>query len=174
MSEPFLGEIRAFCGTFAPVGWAMCNGALLSIAQESALFALLGTTYGGDGVQTFGLPDLRGRAVINQGQGLGLSNYAMGEQVGVEAVTVTTTQMGGHSHTFAATTTAGTTPTPSQTVVLAATPAGFPIYDGVATAVSLAPNAVSIAGGSQPHDNRQPYLAITYIIATSGIFPSQS
>ena len=173
MSTPFLGEIRAFGGNFAPVGWAMCDGSLMSIANNNALFALLGTTYGGDGQSTFGVPDLRGRSVIHQGTGPGLSNYGMGELLGVESVTVGTAQMPGHPHSFSATTTAANSATPSASVVLAATASGFPIYDGAATPVGLAPTAVSTVGGSQPHDNRQPYLAITYIIALEGIFPSQ-
>jgi microcystin-dependent protein len=174
MSEPFLGEIRPFAGTFAIQGWAFCDGSLLPIAQNSALFSLIGTTYGGDGQITFALPDLRGRAVVHQGTGPGLSPYVPGEMVGQENVTVTTGQMAGHTHTAAATTAAASSPAPGPSVVLAATPGGFPIYDGTAAAVALATNAVSASGGTQPHENRQPYLALSYIIALEGIYPTQN
>jgi len=174
MSDPFVGEIRLFAGNFAPQGWLFCDGSLQSISQYSVVYALLGTTYGGDGQTTFALPDLRGRAVIHQGSGGGLSPYVMGQQAGTETVTLTTGQMPGHSHSFAGTTGAGNTPTPGPTVLLASTPAGFPIYDGVASPVSLSPQAVSSAGESLPHNNRQPYLAISYIIAMEGIYPSQN
>lgn len=174
MSESYVGEIRPFAGNFAPLGWALCNGALMPIADNTALFSLIGTTYGGDGINTFALPDLQGRALIHQGTGTGLSTYVMGERVGVENVTLTTAQMPGHTHTFGASNAAGTTATPGPTAVLAGTTAGYPIYDGTATPVALSAQAVTSAGGSLPHDNRQPYLAITYIISLFGIFPSQS
>jgi microcystin-dependent protein len=174
MSTAYVGEIRAFCGNFAPVGWALCDGSVLSIANYQVLFTLIGTTYGGNGTSTFALPDLRGRAVIHQGQGAGLSGYAMGQQAGAEMVTLSTAQMASHTHSFAATNTAGSTPSPSPTVILASTPSGFPIYDGSATPVALSPHAVTSAGASHPHNNRQPYLAITYIIALEGIYPSQN
>jgi len=172
MSESYIGEIRPFGGNFAPQGWALCDGSLLPISENSALFNLIGTTYGGDGQSTFGLPDLRGRALIHQGTGAGLSAYVLGEQVGAENVTVTTGQMASHSHSFAATNTAGNTAAPAPAVVFAATPSGLPIYDGAAAAVALSPGAVTTAGRSVPHANRQPYLAITYIISLFGIFPS--
>ena len=174
MSESYIGEIRPFAGNFAPRDWALCDGSLLPIDANQALFALIGTTYGGNGQTTFGLPDLRGRALIHEGTGAGLSPYTIGQQIGAENVTVTTGQMASHPHSFAGTTTAGNTPTPSPTVVLAATPSGYPIYDGAATPVALSPQAVTSAGGSTPHNNRQPYLAITYIISLAGIFPSRS
>jgi microcystin-dependent protein len=173
MSESYVGEVRPFAGNFAPVGWALCDGSLLDIANNQVLFTLIGTTYGGNGQTTFALPDLRGRALIHQGRGNGLSAYTIGQQVGAENVTLTTTQMAGHPHTFAGTASEATTQTPSPTVVLASAPAERPIYDGTATPVGLSPRAVSFAGGSQPHNNRQPYLAITYIISLLGIFPSQ-
>ena len=174
MSETFLGEIRPFAGTFAIQGWAFCDGSLLSIAQNSALFSLIGTTYGGDGQTTFALPDLRGRALVHQGTGPGLSPSVPGEMAGQETVTVTPGQMAGHTHTVGATTAAASTPTPGPSVVLAATPSGSPIYDGTAAAIALAPNAVSASGGTQPHENRQPYLALSYIIALDGIYPTQN
>jgi len=174
MSIAYVGEIRPFAGNFAPVGWALCDGSLLPIANYTVLFQLIGTTYGGNGQTTFALPDLRGRAVIHQGTGTGLSPYVMGQQVGLETVTLAAAQMASHTHSFAGTTAAGNTPTPSPSGVLASTPSGSPIYDGSATAVALSPQAVTSAGGSRPHNNRQPYLAITYIIATEGLYPSQS
>lgn len=174
MSESYIGEIRAFAGNFAPQGWALCDGSLLSIASNTALFSLIGTTYGGDGQTTFGLPDLRGRALIHQGTGAGLSPYTIGEQIGTETATLNAALMPSHTHSFAATTAAGNTQTPGPSVVLASTPSGFPIYDGTANPVALAPGAVSSVGGSVPHNNRQPYLAITYIISLEGIYPSRS
>jgi len=173
MSESYVGEIRPFAGNFAPVGWALCDGSLLSIADNQVLFTLIGTTYGGNGQTTFGLPDLRGRALIHQGTGSGLSSYTIGEPVGVENVTLTAGQMAGHTHSFAGTTTGGNASAPSPTVGLAATPTGFPIYEATGTSVALSPRAVATAGGSQPHNNRQPFLAVTYIISLFGIFPSQ-
>lgn len=174
MSEAYVGEIRPFAGNFAPAGWALCDGSLLPIADNQALFALIGTTFGGNGQTTFGLPDLRGRCPIHQGTGAGLSPYTIGQPVGVETVTLTTAQMASHTHSFGGTTAAGNTPTPGATVVPASTPSGFPIYDGTANPVALSSQAVTTAGGSTPHDNRQPYLAITYIISLFGIFPSQN
>jgi microcystin-dependent protein len=173
MSESYVGEIRPFAGNFAPAGWALCDGSLLPIADNQVLFTLIGTTYGGDGQTTFGLPDLRGRALIHQGSASGLATYTIGEPVGAESVTISTGQMANHAHSFGGTTTAGNASTPDPTVILAATAAGFPIYDGTATPVALSPRAVSTAGGSQPHNNRQPFLAVTYIISLFGIFPSQ-
>ena len=173
MTDCYVGEVRPWGGTFAPVGWALCDGTLMSISNNQVLFTLIGTTYGGDGVNTFALPNLQGRCVIHQGQGPGLSNYIIGQPIGAETVTVTTAQMGAHTHSFSATNGAATTPTPGITVVLATSPAALPIYDGTATPVSLSPNSTTPAGGSVPHDNRQPYLAVTYIIAMEGIFPSQ-
>jgi microcystin-dependent protein len=174
MSDQYLGEVRPFGGNFAPEGWALCNGALLSINSYTALFSLIGTTYGGDGQSTFGLPNLQGRALIHVGSGAGLSTYVMGEQVGVETVTISAATMPSHQHSFGASGGGGTTPTPGPGVVLAGTPTGNPIYDGTVTPVALSGAAVTTAGGSTPHDNRQPYLAITYIIALSGVFPSQN
>jgi microcystin-dependent protein len=173
MTQCYIGEIRPFAGNFAPLGWAFCDGSLQAISNYPALFNLIGTTYGGDGQTTFGLPDLRGRAVIHQGQGTGLSQYVMGERLGTESVTVSTTQMANHTHSFGATTTAGNSATPGPTVILASSPTGHPIYDGAASPIALSGQAVTMAGGSLPHENRQPYQAITYIIALEGIYPSQ-
>lgn len=174
MSEPYVGEIRPFAGNFAPAGWALCDGSLLPIADNTTLFNLIGTIYGGDGQQTFALPDLRGRALIHQGAGPGLSGYTIGQQVGAENVALGVASMPSHPHSFGGTTAAGNTPTPGPTTVLAGTPSGFPIYDGTASPIGLSPQAVTTVGGSVPHNNRQPYLAITYIISLFGIYPSQS
>ena len=118
MTQNYIGEIRPFAGNFAPFGWALCDGSLQSIANYSALFSLIGTTYGGDGQTTFGLPDLRGRALIHQGTAAGLSQYVIGERIGVETVTVGVAQMPAHTHSFAATNTAGNSPTPRTTAQL--------------------------------------------------------
>jgi microcystin-dependent protein len=174
MSEPYLGQVIAVGFNFAPVNWALCQGQLLPISQYTALFQLLGTTYGGDGVSTFGLPDLRGRAALGMGQGSGLQSYVLGQLGGVESVTLTANQFAGHTHTVQAATTA-TTPTPGSGVVLGTPAAATSIYATTGTPATLASSAVSpAAGGGGPHENRQPSLTINYIIALFGIFPSQS
>jgi microcystin-dependent protein len=173
MSEPYLGEIRMFGGNFAPIGWALCQGQLLPISENDALFTLIGTTYGGDGQSTFGLPDLQGRAPIHAGQGAGLSNYTPGEKGGAETVTLTVQQIPVHSHQLAASTGAGTTANPGANV-LAAGPSGALYVDGVTPTDALAGSALTPVGGSQPHENLMPYVAITYIICLNGLFPSQS
>ena len=177
MADPFVGEIRIFGGTFAPVGWALCQGQLLPIAQNQALFSLLGTTYGGDGRVTFALPDLRGRVVMGFGQGPGLSNYAQGEQGGAEMVTLTIQQMPAHSHTVAATQTQSTTDpkgaVPAQT--LGPTPGQAPkVYGAVPDATTMNNGMIGQTGGGVPVGVRQPFLVINYIIALQGIYPSRS
>ena len=170
MANPFVGEIKVFAGNFAPQNWALCNGQLLSVAQNTALFSLIGTYYGGNGTTTFALPDLRGRAVVHQG-----GSAVIGQQAGAETVTLITTNLPSHSHAFNATNSAGTTATPSAGVALAAPPAGESIYNNsTSNPVALAPQAVGSSGGGTPHDNRQPYLGINYIIALFGIFPSRN
>ena len=171
MSEPFLGEIRAVGFNFAPVGWAMCNGQLLSIAQNTALFSLLGTTYGGNGTTTFALPDLRGRVGIHQGQGPGLSPYVIGQVAGTETVTLIAQQMPQHNHVVNASGAAGTATRPT-TAVLAKTTA--PAYAPASDGTVMAANMIGTAGGNQPHSNIQPYLAVNFIIALEGIFPSRN
>ena len=175
MSEPFVGQVIAVGFNFAPVGWALCQGQLLPISQNAALFSLLGTTYGGDGQSTFGLPDLRGRAALGMGQGSGLQPYVLGQPGGVESVTLTANQFASHTHALQAAATA-TTPTPGSGVVLGTPAAATPIYaTGAGIGTTLAPSAVSPAtGGGGPHENRQPSLTINYIISLFGIFPSQS
>ena len=170
--DPFIGQIILVAGNFAPGGWAQCNGQLLSIAQNSALFSILGTTYGGDGVTTFGLPDLRGRVPVHPGQGQGLSNYTLGEKAGAENVTLTIQQMPIHGHGF--------TPGCSTDPPNAQTPEnGVPAQlDNQVFATepnaAMRPGNSSNAGGSQPHSNLQPYLCVNFIIATQGIFPTRS
>lgn len=166
---PFLGQIQMFAGNFAPAGWMFCEGQLLPIADNDALFTLIGTMYGGDGVQTFALPDLRGRVLVSAGQASGLSNYVLGQTGGVEAVTLTQAQMPGHAHPLFADSLSGTSDTPAGLV-----PADGP--DGVRSfgdnlVSAMGANAVSNVGGGQPHNNVKPYLAIRYIIAVQGIFP---
>ncbi len=170
--EPFLGTIMLFGGNFAPRGWVFCNGQLLSISQNSALFALLGIAYGGDGINTFAVPDLRSRVPIHQGQGPGLSNYSMGQQAGTETVTLTSNQMPFHTHAVAVSSNDATTGTPSPSVTLGV--AASEIYIADAADGAMNAQSIGLAGGSQPHDNLQPYLALNYVIATEGIFPSRN
>lgn len=176
--ENYLGEIRIFAGNFAPQGWLFCQGQLLAINQNNALYALLGTTYGGDGQNTFGLPDLRGRAIVGAGQGPGLSPYQIGQAAGQESVTLTTPQLPVHQHpvqgSVRAITGAAGQASPSQAYF---GDKGGSTYQSGASTGALAPNAVSgqtnPTGDGQPHANLQPLLATNYIIATEGIFPSQ-
>ena len=174
MASPFLAEIKMFAGNFAPRGYAFCSGQILSIAQNTALFSLLGTTYGGNGQTTFALPDLRGRVPIHPGQGPGLSLYNLGEQGGAETVTLIATQIPAHTHALNVNTGAGTNAAPAANEVLAASTARDKLYTTAAPNATLAPQAVGTAGGSQPHTNIQPYLSVNFIIALQGIFPSRN
>ncbi len=181
MASPYIGEIKMFAGTFAPRGYVFCNGSLLSIAAYTALFALLGTTYGGNGQTTFAVPDLRGRLPLHQGQGAGLSNRVIGEAAGSETVTLNATQIPVHNHALAATTNAGTSPSPSASVVLArpvdslATPVLYTVPGTqTITQQAMASTAIAAAGSSQPHTNMMPTQAINFIIAVEGIFPSRN
>ena len=169
MADPFIAEIRIFPSNFAPQGWAFCNGQLLPIAQNTALFSLLGTTYGGDGHTVFALPDLRDRFPMHPGQGPGLSLRDLGETGGSATVTPAATQMPTHTHAPAGSSLAAETATPSATVLPAATAA--PVYGPLTDPVSLAAEALAPAGGGQPHENRQPYLALNFCIALQGIYP---
>lgn len=171
--EPFLGQIILVGFNFAPQGYATCDGQLLSIAQNTALFSLLGTTYGGNGQTTFALPDLRGRTPIHQGQGPGLSNRAIGESSGTEATTLITSNLPAHTHTLNAVSEVGTVGAPAG-AFLAATGSFDPEYRPSGTTVQLAPQSVGITGGSQPVNNMQPYLVLNYAIALEGIFPSRN
>ncbi len=171
MSEAFLGSIRLVGFNFAPVDWALCQGQLLPISQNTALFSLIGTYFGGDGVQTFGLPDLRGRVAISQGQGPGLSSYTQGQTGGFETVTLNSAQAPAHTHTLmAATNTTGYNHGPG--LALGAPAAAVRMY-GASSPTSLAPTSIGSFGSGNPHENRQPYLGLNYIIALAGIYPSQ-
>jgi microcystin-dependent protein len=175
--SPFLGEIYMFAGNFAPRGWAFCNGQLLSISQNSALFAVLGTTYGGNGVTVFALPNLQSRVPMHAGQGPGLSNRVQGEAAGAETATIGLTQLPAHSHavTLNASTGPANTANPDA-AVMAASEAGL-YATGVAPGVVMGGTSVSLgnsAGGNTPHPNVQPYQAINFIIALEGIFPSRN
>jgi microcystin-dependent protein len=172
MSDPFLGEIRMFAGNFAPVGWEFCNGQLLSIAENDALYNLLGTTYGGDGVNTFGMPDLRGRTPMHQGTGNGLSTRILGEITGAESVTLTAAQLPAHYHPVHACSGVGTLATPGGNV-WGASSTGEKQYTLNAPNVAMAPACTTTVGGGQPHENMMPYQAVSFIIATQGIYPSQ-
>ena len=177
--DPFIGEIR-MCGfNFAPVGWALCDGQMLPISQNQALFALLGTTFGGNGTTTFGLPDLRSRVPIHQGQGIGLSLYSMGQNGGVENVTLNVSQMPTHNHTVGVNNNTGTTPDPTNAFPAKGYTGEFRNSTlisnyGTSATGNFAQNAVSQVGGGQPHTNIEPYLCVNFIIALNGIFPSRS
>lgn len=168
---PYVGEIRMFAGTFNPAGWAFCKGQLLPIDQFDTLFNLIGTTYGGDGQSTFGLPDLQGRVALHNGQGPGLSqNYVIGEEGGVEEVTLSTQQIPKHSHSLLASTGPGNSSNPQGNVI--GSPPAVSLFKREKPTKNLAASAVLPVGGSQPHENRMPYLTITYIISLFGIYPS--
>ena len=171
MSEPFVGEIRMFAGNFAPRGWAFCDGQLLAVSQNDALFSLLGTIYGGDGRTTFALPDMRGRIPLHQGTGPGLSPRRIGARGGQETVTLTTNQLPSHSHDFNVNRNPGTSSAPQGKVVAAE--AGFPVFRDVDQDVSFASTAITNTGGSRSHTNLMPTLCIHYIIALVGIYPSR-
>lgn len=169
MSTPFIGTIMAFGFNFPPVGWVLCNGSLLQIAEYDALFSLIGTTYGGDGITTFGVPDLRGRSPLSMGQGPGLSPYTQGQATGTESVTLLATQMPAHTHTLMGTNAAPTTNNPNGAVLATAD-----VWTNIAPDSNMLGTAVSLMGGNQPHENRQPSLVVNFCMATEGIYPSQS
>lgn len=172
MSSPFLGEIRMFAGNFAPRQWALCNGQILPISQNTALFSLLGTNYGGNGQTTFGLPNLQGRTPLHYGQGPGLSDYVLGEQGGATNVTLNLTQIPAHSHTVQGDTVAGDSGTPTAGGLWTAVGRGRPApYGPAASLAAMNPATIGATGGGQPHDNMSPYLTLTFIIAMAGIFP---
>ena len=179
MSEPYLGEIRCFGFNFQPNGWAFCNGQLVSISQNEALFAILGTTYGGDGVTNFALPNLQGRIPMHWGNGPGGFNTQIGEVQGVTAVTLTTQQMPGHTHTI----TVGDLPaggvvervqSPTAAAYISASSPDQAYNSSPTLDTAFSSKAISISGGSLPHENMQPYLALNFCIALFGIFPSQN
>jgi microcystin-dependent protein len=173
MSEPFVGEIRIFAGNFAPKDWAFCDGQLLPVSQHTALFSILGTTYGGDGRTTFALPDLQGRVPMHAGRGPGLTNRRLGQRGGVETVTLTQNQTPQHAHTLQVLTDPATLNTPNASRALARSRGGFAYQSGAGTEATLDPQAVANAGGGQAHNNAQPYLVLNFIIALQGLFPSR-
>jgi microcystin-dependent protein len=170
MAEPFLSEIRIMSFTFAPKGWAFCNGQILPIQQNAALFSLLGTTYGGNGVQTFGLPDLRGRVPLYTDN----NQYPLGAMAGTPSVTILTSEMPAHTHTLLATKTAATTTDPtSQSLAIASDALGNVYTTASQPNTVMAAQAITPTGGTQPHTNLQPYLSLNFCIAMVGIFPSR-
>ena len=180
MSDQFVAEIRMFGGNFAPVGWALCDGQLMPISQNTALFSLLGTTYGGDGKSTFALPDLQGMAPMHAGQGPGLSLRDLGETAGEESVILIQNEMPQHSHAVQGTATNASSNDPASNVyasghwVQGTKKGAMKAYTTGVTGSTVVPmnvSAMSIAGGSQPHNNMMPYLVLTFIIALQGIFP---
>src|SRR5215207_7920775 len=166
MGEPFLAEIRIMSFNFAPRGWALCNGQLLPINQNQALFSLLGTMYGGNGQTTFALPDLRGRTPLHMGAG-----YTEGQAAGQEAHTITLSEMPAHNHFVQATSAQGNTDDPSGNLLATTNAAKF---GGFANLTTLQPSTITNAGGSQAHENRQPFLVLYMVIALQGVFPSQN
>jgi microcystin-dependent protein len=164
MADPFLSEIRIMSFSYAPRGWALCNGQILPIAQNQALFSLLGTTYGGNGQTTFALPNLQGRVPLHEGSG-----FTLGQQAGEQAHTLTLSEMPAHTHSLSASATDGNAPTPSPNI-LARNVSN--IYGPVTNLTTLAAGTVTNVGGSQAHANMQPFLALTFCIALEGIFPS--
>lgn len=176
MDPSYIGAVWMFGGNFAPINFNFCDGSLQSIAENEALYVLLGTTYGGDGVNTFGLPDLRGRVAIGQGTGPGLPTYIMGQMAGVESLTITTSQMASHTHLLNVGTNA-TAAVPASNLYLNGLTAGGTaqqVYSDAAPNAVMAPGTIGTAGSSIPIDIVQPVLAISYVIALYGIFPSQN
>ena len=169
--DPFVGEIRFVAFNFAPTGWAKCEGQLVPISQNTALFSLLGTTYGGDGRTTFALPDLRGRVPLGPGQGPGLTNRDLGETGGAEQVTLTQSQIPPHSHPAMASSSEGNTTSPAGNALAGLRNKG--IYTTASPDATLSGQTIGVAGGGQPHENMPPFLGLNCIIALQGIYPSQ-
>jgi microcystin-dependent protein len=179
MSEPYVGEIRMAGFNFAPVGWALCNGQLLAIAQNEVLFTLIGTTYGGDGQVTFGLPNLQGRIPINQGQGPGLSPYAIGQSGGSETAALTAAQLPQHGHALQAKADAASSANPTGDYLARASipslpSGGVPVYTPASAAAAMNAGAIAPSGASQPHENMMPFQCVNFIISLFGIFPTQN
>ena len=173
MSEPFIAEIRIFAGNFAPRGWAFCNGQLLPISQNTALFSLIGTTYGGDGRSTTALPNLAGRIPMHPGRGPGLTSRRLGQRGGVEMVSLTEAQMPNHTHTVEALPNQALLKTPSNSRGIARSRFGS-AYHSSSNLKAMADQAIPNTGGSQPHNNLQPFLVMNFIIALVGLYPSRS
>jgi microcystin-dependent protein len=174
MSEPYLGEIRMFAGNFAPAGWALCNGQTMAISTNQALFSILGTQYGGNGVTTFSLPNLQGRVAIHAGTGAGLSTYIQGQQAGVENVTLLATQMPIHSHLVNAVGGGGNQAGPVGNLPAIESTGTSLDYSNAAATGQMNSSTIANAGGNQPFSIIQPYLSVTFIIALVGIFPSRN
>ncbi len=170
--NPFIAQIMMFGGNFAPRGWAFCDGQLIAISQNTALFSILGTTYGGDGRTTFALPDLRGRVSIHPGRGPGLSSYSLGERGGQETVTLSSAQMPPHNHQIHAANAGGDDTDPTQAKAFAT--AGNDLYIDSAQGTTMPNEIISSNGGGQPHNNVQPFECVNYIIALEGVYPSRS
>ena len=171
MSNPFVGEIRMFAGNFAPRSWAFCDGQLLAVSQNDALFSLFGTIYGGDGRTTFGLPDLRGRVPLHMGQGPGLSNRSIGSKSGTEKVTLTTAELPAHTHTWPGSSAGGQNSTPVGNAP--ATPTSNIYQTNTGTTVAMKSDMLASTGGSTQHDNMMPFLCIHFIVCLFGIYPSR-
>jgi len=176
MSDPYLAEIRMFGGNFAPRNWALCNGQILPISQNTALFSLLGTTYGGNGQSNFALPDLQGRSPMHWGNGAGLSSRSLGEEGGENSVTLLSTEMPQHSHAISGATIASSNPgeTPFANTLFTNSGPNQLYATALTSLVQLAPESVTFQGGSLPHNNQQPFLAVTFIICLGGLFPARN
>ena len=174
MANPYVGEIRMFSCNFAPYGWAFCNGQLLAISQNTALFSLLGTYYGGNGTSTFALPNLQGCFPINQGQGAGLSEYVIGQAGGSATVTLLTSEIPAHAHSIACAVTGNST-SPSNAVFGGAPRGKAPAYgSSTGTKVNMRTAAVAVTGGSQAHNNMPPFRVLNFCIALQGVYPPRS
>jgi microcystin-dependent protein len=167
MAQPYVGEIRMFAGNFAPAGWSFCSGQIMPISENETLFQLIGTTYGGDGQETFALPDLRGRLPIHQGNG-----YVLAETGGVEEVTLTINQIPAHSHPMLGASGNGSQSNPKNNVLASSTL--VKLYSGESADTAMSASSITSIGGNQPHTNFQPYLCLNFIISLFGIFPSQN
>ncbi|KIO51203.1 phage tail protein [Flavobacterium hibernum] len=171
MAVPYVGEIRMFAGNFAPAGWMLCEGQLISIAENETLFNLIGTTYGGDGQETFALPDLRGRVPIHYGKNITGSDYLLAETGGVESVTLNTQQIPTHTHSLIATTDLADTGNPGN-AQFSTNPTGSKMFSNSNPTLALNPTTITPSGGNQAHTNLQPYLCVNFIISLFGLFPS--
>ncbi len=172
MAQPYVGEIRIFAGNFAPAGWMFCNGQMLPISENETLFQLIGTAFGGDGQETFALPDLRGRSPIHAGQGPGLQPYGFAEFGGEEQVTLIASRVPAHSHALRVSSGTATLASPIGTVAGDASASGALVYSAFVPDTAMHASAISPVGASQPHENRMPYLGIHFIISLFGIFPN--
>ena len=173
MAQPYIGESRMFGGTFAPYGWSFCNGSLLSISQNEALFQLIGTTYGGDGVNTFAVPDLQGRLPIHQGQGTNLSNYPIGSRAGVETVTLVTNQLPIHNHGALGSATGSAVSAPANNTWGNSQITNKSFGPGTSANATMNSNSISNSGNNLSHDNLTPFQVVSFIIALNGVYPSQ-